>query len=187
MKIGLDIDGVLADSDPAFRAHLKKLFQRPFPKKDVVCFDYQQCFNLSPAQLDLFWGTFTKQGKWEKIKIMPGVRQFLKQVKGKDVTVITARPVELQKQTIRWLINNQIPYHQLIFMSGKSKHQDVLLHNLNFDYFVEDRFEFSKDLADLGIKVLLLNYPWNLKFGEYKNIIRVNNWADISRTILNEL
>jgi hypothetical protein len=184
MKIGLDIDGVLADSDPAFRAHMQKLFQRPFPKKDVVCFDYQQCFSFSEAQFELFWETFTRQGKWEKIKIMPGVKQFLKQVKGKDITVITARPLELKQQTIRWLKINRIPYHKLIFMSRESKHHDVLLHNLKLDYFIEDRFEFSKDLADLGIKVLLLNYPWNLEFGEYPGITRVNNWGKISKIIL---
>ncbi len=184
MKIGLDIDGVLADSDPAFRAHLKKLFQRPFPKKDVVCFDYQQCFNFSKVQFELFWETFTRQGKWEKIKVIPGVRKFLNQVKSKDITVITARPPELKKQTIRWLKINRISYHQLIFMSRESKHHDVLLHNLKFDYFVEDRFEFSKDLADLGIKVLLLNYPWNLKFGDYPGVTRVNTWEEISKTIL---
>ncbi len=184
MKIGLDIDGVLADSDPAFRAHMQKLFQRPFSKKDVVCFDYQQCFSFSEAQFKLFWETFTRQGKWEKIKVMPGVKQFLKRVKSKDITVITARPLELKKQTIRWLKINRIPYHKLIFMSRESKHHDVLLHNLKFDYFVEDRFEFSKDLADLGIKVLLLNYPWNLEFGEYPGITRVNSWTKISKIIL---
>jgi uncharacterized protein len=186
MKIGLDIDGVLADSDPAFRAHMKELFQRPFSRKDVVCYDYQECFDFSEDQFDLFWETFTEQGKWEKIKVMPGVKKFLRYIKAKDITVITARPKELKKQTIRWLKINRISYQKLIFMSRESKHHDVLLHNLKFDYFVEDRFEFSKDLADLGIKVLLLNYPWNLKFGDYKNIIRVNNWADISRTILNK-
>jgi hypothetical protein len=184
MKIGLDIDGVLADSDPAFRTHMQKLFQRPFPKKDVVCFDYQQCFNFSEVQFKLFWETFTRQGKWEKIKLMPGVKQFLKQVKAEDVTVITARPKELQRQTANWLKINNIPHNKLIFMSRESKHHDVLLHNLKFDYFVEDRFEFSKDLADLGIKVLLLNYPWNLGFGEYPGITRVQNWAKISKIIL---
>lgn len=184
MKIGLDIDGVLADSDPAFRAHMKELFQRPFFRKDVVCFDYQQCFSFTATQFNLFWDTFTKQGKWEKIKIMPGVKPFLAHFRTKDIYVLTARPLELKKQTMAWLKRNRITCNKLIFMSRESKHHDVLLHKLKFDYFIEDRFEFSKDLADLGIKVLLLNYPWNKQFGGYPGITRVNNWNKISKIIL---
>jgi len=184
VKIGLDIDGILADSDPAFRAHMQKLFQRPFLRKDVVCFDYQQCFDFSETQFSLFWATFTKQGKWEKIKIIKGVKPFLAHFRSKDIFVITARPLELKKQTMAWLKKNKIAYKKLIFMSRESKHHDVLLHKLKFDYFIEDRFEFSKDLADLGIKVLLLNYPWNLKFGEYPGITRVHSWSEIGKIIL---
>jgi uncharacterized HAD superfamily protein len=182
--IGIDIDGVLADSDPSFRAHLQKIYQRPFLRKDVVYFDYQKCFGLSLVQIEDFWQTFSAQGKWEKIKVIPGALSVLKHFNKKDIILITARPDYLKKETLSWLKMNKIPYSRLLFMAGESKHHDVLAHKLKFDYFIEDRFEYSRDLADLGIKVLLLNYPWNKKFGEYPGITRVNSWKDIGKIIL---
>lgn len=184
--IGVDIDGVLADSDVLFREHLEQIFHKPFRQEDIYCFDIQKCFNLTDEQFSLFWDTFTREHKWEKIQPVLGARRVLKQLPQEEIMLMTARPAELKEATEYWLRKNKIPYAQLLFMEGKSKRDDVVSRGIKLDYFVEDRFEFGKDLADLGIKVLLLNYPWNVQYGSYANVMRVNNWEEIGRIIVSE-
>ena len=53
---------------------------------------------------------------------------------------------------------------------------------LNCDIFIEDSPYNALELADAGMKVLLIDTYYN-KDTKHKDIIRVNNWFEIERFI----
>lgn len=46
---------------------------------------------------------------------------------------------------------------------------------------IEDNLEYAMELANAGIKVYLLDRPWNQDYDPqiHKNIIKVKGWKDI--------
>ena len=62
------------------------------------------------------------------------------------------------------------------------KLKDEICNDLNLDLIIEDSPYYSKNCAEKGIKVLLLDKPWNQNC-EHENIIRVNNWKEVLEKI----
>jgi len=50
---------------------------------------------------------------------------------------------------------------------------------------IEDNQDYALSVAQKGIKVLLLNQPWNANFEAHENMKKVNNWEEILRFISN--
>ena len=59
---GIDIDGILADTDLAIRIYLKKLFNYDLKREEVVSYHYEDFLNLEPAEIDRLWTVMDKEG-----------------------------------------------------------------------------------------------------------------------------
>ena len=51
------------------------------------------------------------------------------------------------------------------------------------DILIEDQYILARHCADAGIKVLLLDSPWNREVALPENIARVRNWGEIVRRV----
>ncbi len=187
MIIGVDIDGVIADSEPTYRRTINRLFNLDLKKEDVTSYKYEECAGLTDEQMHLFWKTFYREGGWLKIKPIKGARKFLAKLKKEKhrIVIVTSRPREhIKKETHQWLKENGMPYSELIFLENhRSKHQAALLRGHRFDYFIEDYYECALDLARRGVKVLLLDYPWNRWGRPHPNIRRIKNLQEAEAII----
>jgi len=73
---------------------------------------------------------------------------------------------------------------ELIFSSNpyiktKGKTKGEICKELGIDFMIEDSVEHSEICAKEGIKVFLLNKPWNKNCIDHENIIRVKSWNEI--------
>lgn len=190
MIIGIDIDGVLADSEPLYRQTINRLFNLTLKQKDVTSYKYEECAGLTEDQMRLFWKTFYREGGWLKIKPIKEAKRFLDKLKRKKhrIVVVTSRPREhIKEETYQWLKEHKIPHSELIFLENhKSKHQAALLRGHKFDYFIEDNYEYALDLAQKGVKVLLMDYSWNRWGKPHPNIRRIKNLKEAEAIILEE-
>jgi len=59
-----------------------------------------------------------------------------------------------------------------------NKKSDLCL-KLGVEVLVDDCLEFAEECADKGIKVLLLDSPWNQTDSLPKNVKRMKNWDEI--------
>lgn len=188
MIIGIDIDGVLADSEPLYRKTINRLFNLHLKQEDVTSYKYEECAGLTEDQMHLFWKTFYHEGGWLKIKPVKGAKVLLNKLKKEQhkIVIVTSRPrVHIKKETYHWLKKHGIPYSELIFLENhKSKHQAALLRGHRFDYFIEDYYEYALDLAQRKVKVLLMDYPWNRWEKPHPNIRRIKDLKEAEAIIL---
>ncbi|MEW6556423.1 MAG: hypothetical protein AB1349_03610 [Elusimicrobiota bacterium] len=178
MNIGTDLDGVIADSDPVYRFFIKKFLGQELKRKDVTSFFYEDCLGITIDKMNKVWEFFNREQGWNKIKPVVGAIKYLNKFATKNkIFVVSSRPVFLEKITRRWLDRYKVNYDKLILTDSQPKLK--IIKDLNITYFIEDRLDYAQEMAKAGIKVLLLDYPWNQSDEEQANLYRVKNWDEV--------
>lgn len=182
MRIGLDIDGCMTD----FSDHLEQLLIRDYGLREVDKKSY--------AILEQV-GIYSKEDQKEFFKkhkdyfnsfeakngCSLGIR-LMKFMKNNDYLILTARPYDEAIETEKWLQKNGIFINDIYFgcenKIGVCKWKKI-------DVMVEDNISNAEILANNGIKVLLMDAPYNEKL-EHENIKRCHTWGEVYKEI-NEL
>ena len=182
--IGIDIDGVIGDSDKVFRKYIKKYLGINLRREDVKDFYYEKVLGIPENEMKNFWKRIDEEKRWLEIEILPGAKTALKYLKEKyQIIIITARPKNIRNLTEEWISKNQIYYDRLYFIEehkGESKLSAILANSINLKCFIEDRIDFALDFIKEGIKVILFDYPWNRieKNIDSELLIRVKGWQE---------
>ena len=185
MKIGIDLDGVVIDSETTFRTYeeifdinmLKgnNLIDREEPK-------FQQRYNWTNEQEKEFINKYFLQVSRESnlMSGFVGVYNLLKNSENEFI-VITARGgflKEMKDDAIRLLEENNIKFDKYYW-----KVQDKLeiCKKENIDIMIDDDWRIIKNLADNKVKTLYFRDTNIKKLKENEYIKEVNNWGDVYR------
>lgn len=190
MKIGIDLDGVVIDSETTFRTYeeifdidtLKgnNLINKEEPK-------FQARYNWTEEQEKEFVEKYFLIVS-EESNLMPGfigVYNLLKE-QGHEFIVITARGgfvKEMKDDAIRLLEENNISFDKYYW---KIDDKLEICKNENVDIMIDDDWKIIKKLADNHIKTLYFRDTNLVKLEENEYIKEVNNWGEIYRIIKNE-
>lgn len=175
MRIGVDIDGVIADSYPAWLQELN----RHYGKNITVLEDYEMhlVFDVPWDDMNDFFVKNT-----EKLlsipKPMAGAKEGIETLirEGFEIVYVTARTPEEKTVTLRWLRKYGIPHEHVLFTGFKSKVD--LIKQWGMAAFIEDYMLNAKKIAESGVPVFLLNASYNQ--GELPNgVTRCRNWDEI--------
>lgn len=191
MKIGIDLDGVVIDSETTFRTY-----------EEIFDIDELQTNNLINREEPKFQGRYNWQQE-EKEKfikkyfmtvskespLMPGFLGVYNRLKNEDVEfiVITARGgfVEEMKDDAERLLNeNNIKFDKYYW---KQKDKLEVCQKENVDFMIDDDYKIIERLAQNGIKTLYFRDTGLKKLEENEYIKEVNNWGDIYRYIRTKL
>ncbi|MCI9000707.1 MAG: hypothetical protein HFJ26_07435 [Clostridia bacterium] len=187
MKIGIDLDGVVIDSETTFRTYeeifdvdnLKgnHLVNREEPK-------FQARYNWTKEQekefIEKYFLIVSKESN-----LMSGflrVYHLLKE-QGHEFVVITARGgfiKEMKDDAIRLLEENNI-YFDKYYWTIDDKVE--ICKKENVDIMIDDDWKIIKKLSDNHIKTLYFRDTNLVKLQENEYIKEVNNWGDIYRII----
>lgn len=187
MKIGIDLDGVVIDSETTFRTYeeifdidtLKgnNLINRKEPK-------FQARYNWTQEQekefIEKYFLTVSKESNLMSGFI--GVYNLLKK-QGHKFIVITARGgfvKEMKEDAIRILEKNKIEFDKYYW---KIDDKLGVCKEENIDIMIDDDWKIIKKLADNHIKTLYFRDTNLVKLKENEYIKEVNNWGDIYRMI----
>lgn len=187
MKIGIDLDGVVIDSEATFRTYEEifdidtvkgnNLINREEPK-------FQARYNWTEEQkqefIEKYFLTVSKESNLMSGFI--GVYNLLKK-QGHEFVVITARGgfvKEMKDDAIRLLEENDIIFDKYYW---KIDDKLEVCKNENIDIMIDDDWRIIKKLADNNIKTLYFRDTNLVKLEENKYIKEVNNWGDIYRII----
>lgn len=178
--LGVDLDNVLALTDPLIRRLIKKAFNIRLEQHHIVEFDYWRC-GISKEQNQIVFDRFHRL---ECANVRP-IKQAVETLRylgpRYKVYVVTSRPPATRKLTTQWLKSHKIPFDKLIYSESKRDSQ------INFDAFVEDHRETAYSMARRGVLSFLLDYPWNQPNPiDPPNLIRVKSWRRI-RAYLDKL
>lgn len=187
MKIGIDLDGVVIDSETTFRTYeeifdLSKLnsnnlIDRREPK-------FQARYNWKKEEQEEFikkyFMTVSKESPLMAGFI--GVYNLLKK-ENIEFVVITARGgfIKEMKDDAERLLNE----NNIVFDKYYWKQDDKLdvCQKEKIDLMIDDDYKIIKRLSDNGIKTLYFRDTGLKKLEENDYIKEVNNWGDIYRYI----
>ena len=190
MRIGIDLDGVVIDSETTFRTYeeifdidtLKgnNLINREEPK-------FQARYNWTEEQkqefIEKYFLTVSKESNLMSGFI--GVYNLLKK-QGHEFIVITARGgfvEEMKDDAIRLLEENNISFDKYYW---KIDEKLEVCKNEKVDIMIDDDWKIIKKLADNHINTLYFRDTNLVKLEENEYIKEVNNWGDIYRLLKSE-
>lgn len=178
MRIGIDIDGVLADFNSAFIPLIidvtgKDLFPpRPF---DIPTWHYPQHFGYTDAEMDFkkgpVWSAIRNNPEfWYTLPAYDGAQEFLRKldIGYHDIYFITSRTgVNVKMQTEAWLEYNNFGLHTPNFGFPTvliSDYKGAAAKALNLDLYIDDRTSNALDVNHESptTKVIIMNRPWNI-------------------------
>lgn len=182
--IGIDIDGVIGDSDKIFRKYIKKFFGFELKRKDVKSFFYEKVLGIPQKKMSEFWKYFTENRKWLEIPLLTGAKTAIDYLKEKyQLVIITARPESVRELTLEWLKEKNIPYDRIFFIQekkGEKKLQKIFSNGITLKCVIDDRLDVAMDFIKANIRVLLFDYPWNQTKKKMSKdlLIRVKGWQE---------
>ena len=189
MKIGIDLDGVVFDSETTFRTYeeifditeLKgnNLINREEPK-------FQQRYNWTNEQENQFIEKYFLKVSKEN-SIMSGFISVYKllRAQGHEFIVITARGgwiKEMKDEALNILNKNNIVFDKYYWCQEDKLDTCI---NEKVDFMIDDDWRIIKKLSDNKIKTLYFRDTNLKKLEENEYITEVNNWGDIYRFFFN--
>lgn len=181
MKIAVDIDNTLCETYKGFVDFYPEL-KIDFQKISKEYF--WDLFGISEMNFfDLFHSYFEKK-EFDNIALVQNSFESLNELKSSfDVVFITARPRKrLEEKTKIFLeermeIKNPQVYYAGFYKDGLKTKKEYCV-ELGINILIEDSGETSLECARAGIKVFLLDKPWNKNI-EQENIFRCFGWNEI--------
>ena len=175
LNICVDIDGTMTDPY-YFMPYFNKYFNKDLSQDDCTTHRIDELYELHREEMDIF---YEKEGEHmhRNATILPKVKEvFDELINYHNLHIVTARSERMAEITKEWLKKHDIPEVQLHSLGSYYKVDKAK--ELNCDVFIEDNPQNSLEIAESGIKVLLMDTNYN-KTLSHKNIIRVQNWNDI--------
>lgn len=187
MKIGIDLDGVVIDSETTFRTYEEifdvdtlngnNLVNREEPK-------FQARYNWTEEQekefIKKYFLTVSKESNL--MSGFVGVFNLLKS-QGYEFVVITARGghvKEMKDDAIRLLEENNIKFDKYYW---QIEDKLEICKKENVDFMIDDDWKIIKRLSENNVKTLYFRDTNLMKLEENEYLKEVNNWGDIYRYI----
>jgi uncharacterized HAD superfamily protein len=196
MRIGIDIDDVIAKTGPVFYQKINERFglDLEFTKVPSYSFVDEQVFKKGFSREE-FYGYLTEMQLnspyHDSLLVRRGFKKTIKKLyqEGNIIYLVSNRHVLILPYTTVWLKNLGI----LPFISGvlhnsysKKPYRKFKINEakrLKLDVFLEDALDFALPIARAGIKVILFDRPWNQKKPLPKNMFRVDDWEAAAAVI----
>jgi uncharacterized HAD superfamily protein len=174
IKIGVDIDGVLANSGFTIIEKVNELHGLELSQDMIKDYWYNN-EEIKHAK-DLINQTWRNSHEGEILVGSPLISnaQLFNMLPG-DVELITHRDKNNMVATYKWLYKHDLyNYNNLIFAVGPKSQYGP------WDYFVEDCMDNVHDLQHHVTKnIFVINHPYNINIDAPDKAIRVDSWEEI--------
>lgn len=180
MIVGIDIDGVVADSLLAWITELNKYFGQNKRIEDVVSYKFEQVYNVPWDEMDYFFRQYQEilLSNLAPVEHAPRALDLLKEKH--ELVLITARPEGFRAMTEDWLGRHEIPFDELLMTTYCDKAD--FCRQAGVDIYIEDSLENAQSIARTGIPVMLYDAPYN-QHNDDPRLMRRFNWPEIYRTV----
>ena len=179
LKIGLDVDGVLADVIHTWLDYNNKI-RKAISKEEISEWDFWGRYQIDKydfyKELSLCWQT------WHKI---PSTEENISTTTSAlshvgEVDIVTAREESTHTYVKSWLSSQKITYKNYVgVLEGLEKTK------LDYDIFIDDSPINAKSMLNAGKTVILYTQPWNLNFNDprVKRIYTLKDSISIIKSI----
>lgn len=187
--IAVDIDEVLADFIAYFVEYHNLTYQTQMTKDKVFSFSLHEVFGVTEEDISQKMIRFSKEGHDLKITLVPGAKEGIDALlkKGYELHLVTSRPGAIKKVTESWIAehfpnkftNLHHAFNPNIHKPGSKKKKWEICKEIGAEVLIEDFLPNAIGCAENGIKVYLMDTPWNQTDDLPIGIIRVKSWKEI--------
>ena len=187
MKIGIDLDGVVIDSEATFRTY-EEIFDIDILKaNNLINIEepkFQNRYNWTKEQEEEFIKRYFMKVSNES-ELMSGFKAVYKLLKkqGHELIAITARGEfikEMKDDAVRLLEKNNIIFNKYFW---KINDKLEICKKENVDIMIDDDWRIINKLSENKIKTLYFRDVNIKKLEENEYIKEVNNWGQVYRYI----
>lgn len=188
-RIGIDIDGVLADFVSSYAEILSDVTGMTFDLSKITTWDWpQENFGIDSELVDVVWEHIDdSDSHWIDLGLHQGAAEdfdLLQRLQfDHDLYFITNRTngQDIKRQTEWWLRKHGIDFPTVLLARRKAS----IVRDLALDAFIDDRDSTVNEVATVarGTQPFLFNRPWNLGNGHHPRVTRVHSIREMWRTI----
>ncbi len=190
MKIGFDLDECLGELILSFLSYYNNTYGTNYRFEDVKSYNLEDLIGGTRLGAIKCVHKFYETNYFKEIPVVIGSRNAVEElIKNNEAVVITSRPLIIKKQTERWLNHHFYDKFKDVILTnewsveGGNNSKADICRDLGVNCFIEDNLNYAIELSKKGIKVFLLDKPWN-KNGELnENITRVKNYYELLEKI----
>jgi 5'(3')-deoxyribonucleotidase len=185
--IAVDFDEVTADFISYFIYFHNLMYKTKMKKDEISTYFLYEAFKTDKQEMSIRFAEFQSLKLLERVEPAPGAIEGIKKLieKGYAPHFVTARPETLKKETKLWLKKHfkdiDFPVfftHQASGMPSLKKSE--ICKTIGAEILIDDYIENAIDCAQNGIRVFLVDAPWNQTDGLPENVVRVKSWEEIT-------
>lgn len=184
MRIGIDIDDVLADSLPEFVGAFNRRFGLQVSVTEAGWEIFLRHPEISSEEVQTFFTELSEADFFGSRPLLPGAREGVERLhsEGHPLFIITGRLQRDRDITERWLIQKGLSsfFQEIVCRDGAQAphHKRRAAERLRLDVLLEDEYEVALAAAELPVRVLLFDRPWNQGLLP-SNTYRISSWSQV--------
>ncbi|MBS3089871.1 hypothetical protein J4461_03270 [Candidatus Pacearchaeota archaeon] len=183
IKIGMDLDEVIADFVRTFLRFYNERYNKKVDYNDIRTYNFwENGVGENKKDSIRLVDEFHDSEYFDKIGLVEGTREFIYKIHSQEIIpIITARPHKYSIKTEDFLTRNLPRGTFEVLYSGDfhgvRKNKADLCNETGVTHYFEDNLKYALEIAQRGITVLLPNRPWNQ--GETsRNVLRIKSWNE---------
>jgi uncharacterized protein len=180
LNIGIDLDGTVTVYD-YWLARANTYFGRQIKPEAITVYNIAQILGITSEDYASFY-RLNGENVHRESAIRPDAARVIHALRPQHrIHYISARDPYLWRVSMEWLTRHDLPLDSLSLLG--SPHKSGRAQELACDIFIEDSLENALELAQDGIRVLLIDCPYNQGLLP-QGITRVASWAQVEQAIL---
>lgn len=190
MRLGIDLDETVVEIMNPLLAYYKEKTGKSILKEEIYTPHLQEIWHCSKEEENDIINGFYASNYFDNLKPYRGVLESLSKLKANnELYIITSRWGLGKDKTHKFLEDNLNGLiSKIIFTSEHSKEglkKEEICIKYSIPLHIEDDPNIALKCAELDVKVLLFNRPWN-KSILHKNITRISSWPEVFKTLSNK-
>lgn len=183
MKIGIDLDDVLADSLPHYLRAFNRRFGLDIELADGAWRIADRFPQIPRQEADDFFTELIESGFFSSRSLIPHAKEAVETLadNGHDLYIITGRTPRDERITMDWLTRVGVLSHFEAVVHRTcdpvERHKADVASGLALSLFIEDELTVALTVAGAAIPVLLFNCPWN-QGPLPDNVHRIRSWHE---------
>jgi uncharacterized HAD superfamily protein len=188
MKIGIDIDEVLARFIFAFANYHNKTYNTSLKESDFCSYNLEKTLGESRIEVDRKIKEFFLTEEFKNLELVPGSQEKINELKkNNELFIITSRYKESAEITKDWINRNFPNIFSGIYFANYSSENAITKNNLceklGIEVFIDDCLTYASECGDKDTKVFLYDFYWNQSEVLPERVTRVKSWEEIVKNL----